>query len=109
MKTKKMVLIFLISWAMAFPLAALEPSPPPMPVRPEDRQTMFNAVTDLFATVGTTGQERKEILKERKSDRRQARFRAQERKRKVRIRNQMKQQEKIMMEKIRAEQQAVGQ
>lgn len=69
-----------------------------------NRQTMFNNVTDYFATLGKDPQDKKETIIERKKLRRKARLTEESRKRKASMKAKMKAQEDLIMRKVQAEQ-----
>jgi hypothetical protein len=67
-----------------------------------NRQTVLNDTTDFFATLGTSGRDKQEILKERRDLRREARLQDEERRKRAQTRKRMKQQQDAMMRKINA-------
>jgi len=67
-----------------------------------NRQTFFNNTTDYFATIGKDGRDKKEILNERRTTRRQARLQAEARRQRVLTRKRMQAQQNTMMRKINA-------
>ena len=66
-----------------------------------NRQTVFNNTTDFVATLGQNPQEKKEILKDRREIRREARLKNEARRKREAMRKQMKVQEEIIMRKVR--------
>lgn len=67
-----------------------------------DRQTVLNNVTDLLATVGKDPQDKKEILKDRRDIRREARLKSEARRKQEDTRKKMKAQEEIILRKVRS-------
>lgn len=65
-----------------------------------DRQTVFNQWTDYIATIGKDEQQKKEIIKDRKHLRRQARLLSESQKKKQLMKSKMKTQEALIMRKI---------
>jgi len=71
-----------------------------------DRQTLFNNLTDNIATVGKEDWQKRRIVYERKEARRQERLTKERIRRENATKRQMKQQQKIIMKKINAINQA---
>jgi hypothetical protein len=68
--------------------------------RSANRQTVLNDTTDFFATLGTSGRDKQEILKERRDLRREARLKDEERRKRAQTRKRMKQQQDAIMHKL---------
>ena len=68
-----------------------------------ERQTMFNNVTDYFATVGKDASDKKEILRERRNHRRKVRLENEASRRKQLTRKKMKAQREAILRKVQAE------
>jgi hypothetical protein len=68
-----------------------------------NRQTTFNNVTDYLATLGKSEQDAKEIVKERRDIRREARLKSAALLKKAQTRKKMKAQEELIMRKYRAQ------
>ena len=77
-----------------------------LPKTDADRQTFLNNVTDTFTTIGKSENEKKQIIKERQAVRREERLRNERRHHDIQTKKQMKQQQKIIMEKVNAVNQA---
>ena len=67
-----------------------------------DRQTLINDTTDFLATVGKSDAEKKSIIRKRRQLRRSIRLEEIRKKRDAKTKKRMKQQQKIIMEKIEA-------
>jgi hypothetical protein len=67
-----------------------------------NRQTVLNDTTDFIATLGKTGRDKNEILKERRDLRRSARLKAEERRKRAATIKRMKNQQNAIMQKINA-------
>jgi hypothetical protein len=67
-----------------------------------NRQTILNDTTDFLSTIGKDGQDKKEILQERREIRRDARLKAEARRKRAETRKRMQQQQDAMMQKINA-------
>jgi hypothetical protein len=65
-----------------------------------NRQTVFNDTTDFFATLGTSGRDKQEVLKERRDLRREARLQDEERRKRAETRKRMKRQQDAIMHKL---------
>ena len=66
------------------------------------RQTTWNNVTDFFATVGKSENEKDQIKRERRETRRIARLKKETQSQNARTQKNMKKQQKIIMEKLNA-------
>jgi hypothetical protein len=67
-----------------------------------NRQTFLNNSTDFFATVGKTERDKKEILQERRTIRREVRLKEEARRKRVETRKRMQQQQEAIMHKVNA-------
>jgi hypothetical protein len=67
-----------------------------------NRQSALNNTTDFFATVGKSEQDKKDILRERREQRRDIRLKEEARRKRMETRKRMKRQQDAMMQKINA-------
>ncbi len=67
-----------------------------------NRQTALNNTADFFATVGKTEKDKKDILRERREQRRDVRLKEEARRKRTETRKRMKRQQDAMMQKINA-------
>ena len=87
-------LVWLISLGTCHPALADQSS--------AGRQTIFNNVTDFFATLGKSPQDAAEIKSERKADRKEQRLREEARQKRANTRQQMQAQSGEIMRKENA-------
>ena len=73
-----------------------------------DRQTLFNDVTDFFATMGTSKKEARQIIYERRADRRDARLKAERRRKAAQSRKRIRNEQKAIMQKLNSGHTNVG-
>ena len=92
---KKRLYLMLVSMLMLSPAALADTTT-------AGRQTVFNDVTDYVATVGRDPQDKKEILKERRDIRREARLKSEARRKREETRKRMKEQQELILRKVRA-------
>jgi hypothetical protein len=94
---KRLVFLFVLAmFALCQPAFAVVTST-------ANRQTTLNNVTDYLATVGKSEQDKKEIVKDRREIRREARLKNAARQKKAETRKRMKAQEELIMRKVRAQ------